>query len=214
MTAYVLNAEYIRLANLFRDPRTITDVPNTDAIRVEPHPMGGAYIVATNGKRLIVAYDKNAIVPGPANIRVPVALVEHLQGDTILDRVLFIDTEDETYVKRTCAAKPLKAAPTEGVITEQGDYPKWRNLLVADDGKTLRPFWPSVLNANDLKLVTDLYPALREWRQVQFMRRGDDRDAYLFFPWRPQMYVVLSPFLDLIDLELPQWLSLSGEIDF
>ncbi len=225
MKDLILSAEILRLA----DPWVLEEPEPSKLvmarIRVEPHPKGGAIIVACCGGAIFVAYDRTAQCKGTYTLDLPDVIYDNLCGSTTISarKVWFTDKKISVIQSgdEIVSVPLLDERHRNDFVLPNGSYVNWRYALPdkADFGVG-RHRVPEILSADYLHRIGLMYEA-DEWsehRSVHFVpgkaledkRRGVHQTVFLFFPWRPSMFVLLAPFLDeSMDRQYtyPEWLD-------
>ncbi len=222
MKDLVLSADILRLACAWvyegedstRDPIRF--------IHVEPHPKGGAFVVSTDGCSMFVAHDKLADCKGPYSLKLPVDIFHQLDGGTsISHRKVWVSNK---FMKVSqggeLAAEFEFTNSTVGqYVVPNGTYPDWRHPIPSKEEFEMgNAHLPQIVSADFLDRVGRMYSfdAWNEHREVYFVssgkpRRGESaRNVFLFFPWRPSMFVMLAPIKDEVMARAhpyPEWLD-------
>lgn len=179
-----------------------------NGVYVEPLPIGGAVIVATNGHAMGIWRDTSAIVERPAILRIGKQLREACAESadgflSLIDGRLTVTNEQkkESYVQPNSE----KDGAALGWEIENAKYPDWKTV-VPDDCKTgpLGSF-----NAGYVKLV---HKALRIVNGDKFagitLRQSDESKCiFVTSGSQPNFAAVIMPMRDDGNGNYPAWIA-------
>lgn len=137
MKATIINGQYYAEAGAF--VTTDNSRYTLRAIRIEPHPEGGAVIVATDGHTLCVFHDANGICSEPVLVEFRKEVVPHLKlkkkrkGTPGMVRCIRINGDMEIIN----AARDIGAgyvledtiATFTNMVVTKGEFPNWRMVM-------------------------------------------------------------------------------------
>ncbi|WP_339862316.1 hypothetical protein [Paremcibacter congregatus] len=201
MTELNVNAEYLRLAALFSstDPTRY----NLHGVNIEPHPDGGALMVASDGHRLGIFYDRIGEAERSINLRLDKPTKSFLKKATTAvlqdDRLVLKDVTGEIFIQ-------------PGDFEIDGRFPNWRGILpkpapacpVFSLNLELLPAFAEVAKKMGPAMSIHASP---EGGPIQFRVR----DADFLGLWMP-MQGPLHWHPDG-DVELPGWISVNEAIE-
>lgn len=180
-----------------------------DGIYVEPHPEGGAVLVATNGHVMAVIRSHNAIVQQPCIVKWTKAL--DVAASKGLRRYPDTRLHIETERGHARIMDPGEAYIEPGSATIDGRYPEWRKVIPAE----LAPGLPGCYQSKYLELIMGIrisgMTARREG--VNFFHATKPADAAIAvavarYTAVPDMLVVLMPMANKAAISaLPAWLA-------
>ena len=141
MTA-IINAKYYMEAGAFTSKEESRYTLR--AIRVEPHPEGGAVIVATDGHTLGLFYDADAICDEPAQIEFRKEIARFCEPSTQKDKTTFIrlmQIEDDLTIVEMFSGQGYDEEPLSRVVRffdvhAQGSFPDWRMVLPTEPSES------------------------------------------------------------------------------
>lgn len=139
------------------------DRAHLHGVHIEPRGEGGVYLVATNGHKMGIFYDKNGSADEPVSLvfgRNVLPAMSPPKGDEIPERLVRVE-DDLMHVLSPDGLVTLLTAPTQ--IGADG-FPDWRRIVpsgegsapaVAFDAKYLREFafggkWMALSQPNEL----------------------------------------------------------------
>lgn len=148
-------------------------------VHVSPHPEGGAYVVGTDGRALVIFRDKSAIINGSAILAPDERMREAIEQKRhpYRPRVLFA-RKDRLYVAEVShdSADALFEQPGGKVVAAQyvhatidGTFPDWRKVFFPIDAAGVVP----TLNADLLKKMGKAL-SLSSTRQLQMRPTGSE----------------------------------------
>lgn len=133
----IFNAKYYYEAGSFTDPEALSKYA-LSCIRIEPHPIKGALIIATEGHMLGIWHDEHGSCTAPVLLFHDAAL-NRLCGaidnecDYPQSRVMVVNDDDTVTIAN---GSPSDVRDFLGVIHGliiDGDYPDWRNVLPKEE---------------------------------------------------------------------------------
>jgi hypothetical protein len=131
----IINAKYYAEAGAFTSKEESRYTLR--AIRIEPHPEGGAVIVATDGHTMGVFYDAEAICDKPCQIEFKKEIARFCEPSTQKDKTAFIrlmQIEDDLTIVETLNGSSYDEDPMSRIVRffevhAQGKFPDWRMVL-------------------------------------------------------------------------------------
>lgn len=150
MTA-IINAKYYSEAGAFTSKEESRYTLR--AIRIEPHPEGGAVIVATDGHTLGLFYDADAICDAPAQIEFRKEIARFCEPSTQKDKTTFVrlmQIEDDITIVETLTGAGYDEDPLSRIVRffevhAQGQFPDWRMVLPTAPSESHLDFNPDYL---------------------------------------------------------------------
>jgi hypothetical protein len=227
MTA-IINAKYYAEAGAFTSKEESRYVLR--AIRVEPHPDGGAVIVATDGHTLGLFYDEDAICDAPAQIEFKKEIARFCEPSTQKDKTAFIrlmQIEDDLTIVETLNGSGYDEEPMSRVVrffevNAQGAFPDWRMVLPTAPSESHLDFNPDYLarGASGSKAA----PGISVWAEnpnAQAVVRSSREDfiaivmpmkGFTDSPYPPYVRSLIArrPKVTVVEVDDP---SLFGEIE-
>ena len=131
----IINAKYYAEAGAFTSKEESRYVLR--AIRIEPHPEGGAVIVATDGHTLGLFYDADAICDESVQIEFKKEIARFCEPATQKDKTAFIrlmQIEDDLTIVETLNGASYDEDPMSRIVRffevhARGKFPEWRMVL-------------------------------------------------------------------------------------
>jgi DNA polymerase-3 subunit beta len=151
MSAIIINAKYYAEAGAFTSKEESRYTLR--AIRIEPHPEGGAVIVATDGHTMGVFYDADAICDKPLQIEFKKEIARFCEPSTKKDKTTFIrlmQIESDLTIVETLNGASYDEDPMSRIVRffdvhAQGMFPDWRMVLPASPSESHLDFNPEYL---------------------------------------------------------------------
>jgi hypothetical protein len=201
-----LSAEMIRLALLWKsDHQMGASAEQLVFIHAEPHP-DGALILGCDGGAMFIGLDRKGKCPHAVNIALCPDGIRELKGDTI-------------HARRVSGPKDCYEVTDEGeTIFVSNDtwllpdhWPDWRRIVPGEEAfNKAQAYTPRVLNSSYLGRIAEMYRG-DEWsaeRCVHFATKGLGHNVFVFFPWNPDMLLMLAPMKgETPQLTWPKWLE-------
>jgi hypothetical protein len=179
-----------------------------DSIRIEPHPDGGAVLVATDGTRMMVIHDSQAVCAEAANITVRYDAARFCKGKSNIvtidasDRLIVANEEGELYVqpgKATFEMKDLK-------------YPEWRTVV--PKFSELKTAVADYFAAGYIEAVVKAHPNYKKAGalmpgHVRFWQAGKNQCMAVEFAGHPEYLGIIMPIREVCDRQqtLPLWVK-------
>lgn len=187
-------------------------------IYVEPHSCGqGVQIVSSDRCALCVQWDPKGYVDRARLIRgIDRSMALEMSGAVLDDRWL-VGTPDKLQLRRDdgprIRSKPLAGVSAHAVrlahenLQEPGmfAYPNWRHLVpTADELAKMEDGHPGHFDMGYAAILSRLYSdGTQNCRTVRMKHTGGENPkAILQFPWRPKMFVVIAP---QVNVSSEQW---------
>jgi len=150
MTA-IINAKYYAEAGAFTSKEESRYTLR--AIRIEPHPQGGAVIVATDGHTLGLFYDADAICDESVQVEFKKEIARFCEPSTQKDKTAFIrlmQIEDDLTIVETLNGASYDEDPMSRIVRffdvhAQGSFPDWRMVLPTAPSESHLDFNPDYL---------------------------------------------------------------------
>jgi DNA polymerase-3 subunit beta len=224
----IINAKYYAEAGAFTSKEETRYT--LKAIRVEPHPEGGAVIVATDGHTLGLFYDEAGICDKPAQIEFRKEIARFCEPTTQKDKTTFVRLmqidDDVTIVEAMSGCgydeEPLSRVVRFFNVTAQGSFPDWRMVLPTAPSESHLDFNPDYLarGASGSKAS----PGISVWAEnpeAQAVVRSSREDfiaivmpmkGFTESPYPPYVQALIArrPSASVVEADDP---SLFGEID-
>jgi len=188
----IISARYLPLLGDFRAKGDVRWY--LDGILIEPHESAGAYLVATDGHRLLVIHDETAEVDAPMLVNPVQLLITQSKGAVLADfDGKRCDLQDEHEQFLLCAPAPLIDA----------HYPDWRSVVPSVEGE------PKVGALSQL-LLTAIGKA--PWKKDSakaslFHLSGPDKATTVRLPELPEILIVIMPVRHQEAIQrTPEWL--------
>lgn len=190
-------------------------------VHIEPAPDHGALMVATDGHRLAVAYDKGARIDGnficrfSGRLRRKAAEVNDCHVVFHQDCVTLIDGEDlGTLDKHGPVSLPTLAQAMERIPPIDGTYPDWRRTIPRETDPSLTHV---VLNSNYVQSLIEVGKlSLKGGPRYPYMTiypSGATTPTVCRIPGLPEFFAVMMPVVRATQEEvevIPSWLGLEG----
>lgn len=222
-----VKAELIDLAALFvagrKDPRFYLQ-----GVCVQPHPVAGVYVVATDGHRLAVFHDPGgstdaaeAIIPAGMDLRKScrskqkdperVLVVQSEGGENpLLVSAAVFDlewTEPDPGEESQRVPGSLRHAETLSLI--DGRYPEWARAIPSDVGHASHP----AVNPAYLEDFCKVAKSVRGAPMIRVYAAGDENGPVLVRTLRDDFVGVLMPMRWDDEEILPYWLGTKSQTD-
>lgn len=147
----IINAKYYMEAGAFTSKEESRYTLR--AIRIEPHPEGGAVIVATDGHTLGLFYDADAICDEPAQVEFRKEIARFCEPSTQKDKTVFVrlmQIEDDLTIVETLSGAGYDEDPMSRIVRffdvhAQGSFPDWRMVLPTAPSESHLDFNPDYL---------------------------------------------------------------------
>lgn len=205
----IVNADLFRIVSAF-----VSDFGSKEkgwcylsGVLVQPHPVKGVLLVATDGHRLMCAHDETGTSSLDDVIvrldKATLSACKGVKGET-LDRLLHIEGDGHVRVL-TGTAERLPVAMAAGAIVD-GTFPDWRRVVPQKEHMTIAPaaFNPAYL-ADFGKAAADL--AKRQACSAGLiLATVSDGPALIRFRDCPIAFGVLMPMrMPAVEAELPDF---------
>lgn len=186
-------------ANLFRITYGFTSSDNTryylNGVYVEPHPCGGVNLVATDGHRMMVVYDRTGAADSPVIVQLSKEALRACKpkGTKYARdcRVLTVAPDGLATVYSSADGAEIIVATSKDSLVD-GSYPDWRRVLPTGYGQHTGWFNPRLV-ADFAKAGEDLGAHFDKARHFK-MAGGDDGGPCLIrFVSIPEAVGVLMP---------------------
>ena len=131
----IINAKYYSEAGAFTSKEESRYVLR--AIRVEPHPEGGAVIIATDGHTLGLFYDEQGICTEPVQVEYRPEIAKFCEAKGKTDKTAcmrLMQIEDDLTIIETLSGASYDEDPMSRIVRffevhAQGQFPDWRMVL-------------------------------------------------------------------------------------
>jgi DNA polymerase III beta subunit, central domain len=183
-----------------------------DGVYAEPHPEGGAVLVATNGHVMAMILSHNAIVQQPCIVKWTKGLDAAARKGQKNSPDARLQIETERGNSRIMAPGETYIEP--GSATIDGRYPEWRKVIP----QNLAPGLPGCLQSKYLDLIMGVkYPGVVTRKAgVSFFhdtKPGDYHVVVARYEGIPDMAVVLMPMKpSQPPVGLPEWLTSKPDV--
>lgn len=130
-----LRADLVRIVARFQAPEGGV-MMTLQGVRIEPCPLGGAILAATDGNRLLVVRDATGRVSRPATVRFPALLLGKVRDLIRFQRRA--DADDGAGVRIAIADERVRVPgiALEGILEEIGHpFPMWRGAIPSPVGE-------------------------------------------------------------------------------
>jgi hypothetical protein len=121
-----------------------------NGVNVEPHPSGvGVILVATDGHRLIAAYDETGTADAPAIIRLDKAALRLCKAERDQTRTIIVEGSDARIMDAPTGDEHGREIGLAYDVVIYGTFPDWRRVLPAPaaDNKRVNDAFDSSLLA-------------------------------------------------------------------
>ncbi|MFC0633258.1 hypothetical protein [Brevundimonas balnearis] len=197
-------SEIIRIrARLFDAAATCASTddfrPSLRGVYVQPHPEGGAVMLATDGYRFVVVRDETGVCAEPRIILADKALRRALRS-VKGDQALTVTAEGHVLV----ADQPELTG-----LTSAGDWISWQRAFtpLLDLIKTKAPAAHATFNPHYLgsfgKVAERLNPTA--YQGIRVIALSDSDPALVLFPYIPDVFGVLMPMRGGNEQAFPAW---------
>jgi len=147
----IINAKYYSEAGAFTSKEESRYVLR--AIRVEPHPEGGAVIIATDGHTLGLFYDADAICDESVQIEFKKEIARFCEPSTQKDKTVFVrlmQIEDGLTIVEALSGTSYDEEPLSRIVRffevhAKGSFPDWRMVLPTAPSESHLDFNPDYL---------------------------------------------------------------------
>lgn len=173
-------------------------------IRIEPCPIGGVLIVATNGHYLAAFYDEGGICNKPLIVRLDAPMQAELKNDgggalgestgelsILVDGSLRLSAGD---------GEDGRAILTQHECLIEGTYPDWRRVVPAFPKDVTEP---ASFNGEYIAK----FAGLTRGGWVRILSTGDSAPAIVLMSDRPEVLGILMPGKHGIEAKAPAWLA-------
>ena len=190
-TRAIISAKYLPLLGAFR--------ANDDDVRVylqclhiEPHEDAGAYLVATDGHRMVVVHDEEAQVDGSMLINPAKLIIRESKHAKLADfDGLNCDLQDEEE-------KFLMSAPAP---RSEASYPDWRLIMPEGDISTE----PGSIDPGLLAAISKAPFGDNSKNACIYIRQ--DKPCVVRFPSLPEIFVLIMPQRYPAMRSNPEWIG-------
>lgn len=220
-----VKAELIDLAALFVAKNDVRYY--LQGVCVQPHPVAGVYVVATDGHRLAVFHDPGgstdaaeAVIPVNMELRkscrskkteperVLVVQSEELETLQVSAAVFDLDwTEPDPGEESQRVPGSLRHAETLSLI--DGRYPEWARVIPSDVGHAAHP----AVNPAYLEDFCRVAKSVRGTPMIRVYAGQTDRGVMLIRTLRDDFVGVLMPMRWDLDEPIPPWLGTKSQTD-
>lgn len=179
-----------------------------DSIRIEPHPDGGAVLVSTDGHRMMVIRDAQAICAEATNITVRYDAARFCKGESTIitidasDRLIVSGEVGELYVQ------PGKASFDMGAFK----YPEWRRVM--PKFSELKTAVADYYASGYVEAACRAHPNYKKAGAymagaVRFWQAGKDQSMAVEFDGHPEYLAIIMPMREDGDRQqtLPLWVK-------
>ena len=195
-----------------------------NGVFVQPHPIKGAFLVSTDGHRMIVVYDDKAAVTEPAIVSLPKFALQQLQnkkGFKLETKSIAVDIAGKTATvvveqvdKNGLVVKSNQIVTAHNVIID-GTYPDWQR--VCPKGK-MEPTGVVGLNSKyvaSMGKFGDKFRAMNRGGMYFMKPEGQNDDGPVMIRWGDihHIFAVLMPFRTDIELSSPSFMELPTEAE-
>ena len=190
-TRAIIGARYLPLLGEFRAKDDVRWY--LEGIYIEPHEVSGAYLVATDGRRLLAIHDETAEVDAPMLVNPVQLLIAQAKGAVLADfdgRCCDLQDEEEQFILR--APAPLIEA----------HYPDWRSVVPVVEGE------PQVGTLSQ-DLIVSIGKA--PWKKgsekgAMFHLSGPNKATTVRLPELPEILIIIMPMQHDAIQRTPEWL--------
>lgn len=190
-TRAIIGARYLPLLGEFRAKDDVRWY--LEGIYIEPHEVSGAYLVATDGHRLLAIHDETAEVDAPMLVNPVQLLIAQAKGAVLADfdgRCCDLQDEEEQFILR--APAPLIEA----------HYPDWRSVVPVVEGE------PQVGTLSQ-DLIVSIGKA--PWKKgsakgAMFHLSGPNKATTVRLPELPEILIIIMPMQHDAIQRTPEWL--------
>lgn len=205
-----VDAKYARLIQPF------TETPGSTryylaGFYVEPHPVQGVFIVATDGHKMGVFHDENGRCDEPAIVQLPKQALSLLKGKTFYQRRVTVDLEKNVATVEDWIAADKKAKRKEEVmplgtfpkVVVDGMFPDWRRVLPRID-----PAKPNVSQGFGQKHL-EAFTKVNEggsWGSTMRIISQEIGAPALVLTGMPEFFGCIMPMRDRGQEGFPNWL--------
>lgn len=179
-----------------------------DSIRIEPHPDGGAILIATDGARMMIVLDATATCAESANLTVRYDAARFCKGsDNIItidasDRLIVSNPEGELYVQPGKATFDLKGIK----------YPEWRSVV--PKFSELKTAVADYFACGYVEAIVRAHPNYKKAGafmpgHVRFWQAGANQCMAVEFAGHPEYLGIIMPIRETCDRQqtLPLWVK-------
>ena len=189
-----LSADRIRKALSFTGKNDIRFYLN--GVYVERHPVKGAYIVATDGHRMLVQHDESAILTQDGGNQAPPLVLN--TTDKAFHAAVKKAAKDETGTVQLDAEWKLEVWTGQRQIyqgleagTHDAKYPDWRRVV--PDLCSAVTLTPGLKGAVNVSYIGDLNITAGHYGSAYFYQADPDSAILALFPTDPQAFGVIMP---------------------
>lgn len=198
MTETIIDAKYYREASAFVTQEQTRYT--LYAMQIEPHPDGGAVIVATDGHALAVFHDRHGVCPKPIIVQYRKELLTFLESGDFCIRVngdielwkARLMSESEGYA----LLKVVVKFPNE--LPSGAEFPDWRKIFPKEPPPLRADFNPTLLTRCGL----GRYPGVIIWSA-----ETNDKPAIVQAPGRDDFVGVVMPMKGSEESAYPDYVS-------
>lgn len=179
-----------------------------DSIRIEPHPDGGAILVSTDGHRMMIIRDSQAVLAEAANITVRYDAARFCKGESNIvtidasDRLIVSGEEGELYVQPGIASFEMKGFK----------YPEWR--AVVPKFSELKTAVADYFASGYIEAVCRAHPNYKKAGAfmagaVRFWQAGENQSMAVEFDGYPEYLGIIMPMREAGNRQqtLPLWVK-------
>lgn len=204
------HAKYLRTLTQFQSQHDIRYYLN--AIFIEPHPQGGAMLVATNGhmlvairdveatcsQRVLFSPDKGAISASSKPAR---GAVRWVDINPYTERMVM---RDRTRVREAFVERDVYAQAGSALVQGVEHFPLWRRII--PDFSKLKRGPMDMIQGNYLRKIMDAHPLdSRGGRAVNLWQADEHGPVIVQFDGAPEMIAVLMPMRDEMPMPSKFW---------
>lgn len=187
----VISAKYLPLLGAFRAGHD--DVRYyLHGISIEPHEEQGAYIVATDGHRMVVVHDEEAQVFAPMLLNPEPLIIRESK------RALLADFEGDKCELQDENEAFLLSARAPSI---DGNFPDWRTLIPADNFEC----FPGSLDPELLAAIRKAPFGDKSQAAMFYVRT--DKPTVIRFPSLPEIFVLVMPMSVPAMTLKPEWIK-------
>ncbi|HYD58942.1 MAG TPA: hypothetical protein VEC35_01210 [Noviherbaspirillum sp.] len=181
-----------------------------NAIHIEPHPDGGAVLVATNGHMLMAIIDAEAVCPVPATFSVHPDAIKHCNKAREVhihleeQRLIVVDSlEQELYVQpRKCMVEMRDGHRFPDFRVVMPDFSKLKRTVASFINCTLLA---KIIKAHPLNGKREGYPVIRFWQEPDEAQKP----IIVQFDGAPECVAVLMPIAGKSYEQVPEeWMRM------
>lgn len=209
-------------ANLVRLAATVAGMDDMryylKGVRIEPHPLAGAIIVATDGRRAIVAHDENGVADKPCILDLPKFVMAECKTPKMFqtERNVIVDVEancatiEEVQTFRDGEKSEKSVVTSYKVLIDHNEYVDWKRVIPRE----VKPATATAFNPKYLRqmatLATDISKTVKG-AQTSFsiFTTQDDGQgpAVVRFEGVENIFAVMMPMRTVASKPIPSFMD-------